>query len=199
MSVATAKRALRLPLLLAVGAIAIGVAGCGLDHRTTLTGVSQDELSAGNEPYFNVGPITYQVQESRQLNPFAPDDAQYFAGLPKAQEIGAQELWYGVFLWAKNQTKRPQTTTDRFEIVDSGGTVYQPTPLSPSINPYAWTAQTLDQNGIEPGPDTTASYGPVGGGLVLFKLNDSVYSNRPLTLEIFAPGSSRPSKVSLDL
>ena len=38
--------------------------------------------------------------------------------------------------------------------------------------------------------DSTASNGSTGGGLILFKLNESVYSNRPLTLEIFAPGAN---------
>lgn len=192
-------RPARLLVMLAVGLLALGVSGCGLANRTTLTGVSQNELSAGGEPYFNVGPITYQVQESRALNPFLPDDAQYFTGVSGAQNLSPDQLWLGVFLWAKNQTSRLQTTTDTFKIVDSAGTVYPATPLDATMNPYAWSAQQLPQNGIEPAAGTTASAGPTGGGLVLFKLNDSIYSNRPLTLEIFAPGSTKPSKVSLDL
>jgi hypothetical protein len=35
--------------------------------------------------------------------------------------------------------------------------------------------------------------------LLLFKLPTSIFSNRPLTLEINAPGESTPSSVSLDL
>jgi len=31
----------------------------------------------------------------------------------------ATQLWYGVFLWAKNQTSQAQTTTDNFDIVDT--------------------------------------------------------------------------------
>lgn len=193
------NRTLRLPLLLAVALLAVGLSGCALTGRHTLTGVTQDELSAGGEPYFNAGPITYQVQESRQLNPFDQGDVQYFAGVKDAQSIGPNQLWFGVFLWAKNQTKGLQTTADTFKIVDSEGTVYYPTVLNPSINPYAWSAQTLSQNGTEPSADSTAAAGPTGGGLILFKLNQTIYSNRPLTLEIFAPGQSKPSKVSLDL
>jgi hypothetical protein len=77
--------------------------------------------------------------------------------------------------------------------------VYHATALNPSINPYAWTSEALSQNQIEPLPDSTASNGSSGGGLILFKLNESVYSNRPLTLEIFQPGDPKPAKVSLDL
>ena len=65
--------------------------------------------------------------------------------------------------------------------------------------PLRARAQTLKPLGTEPEPDSTAYFGPTQGGEVLFKLNNSVYSNRPLTLQIFAPGQSRPSLVSLDL
>jgi hypothetical protein len=199
LNLALNKNTLRLPLLLAVAALAVGVSGCGVEHRTNETGVSQDELSAGNEPYFNVGPITYQVQVSRQLNPFDSSDVQYLAGVQGAQDLPGTQFWYGVFLWAKNQSGGYRKTTDSFKLVDSAGNVFTPTELNASLNPYAWTAQTLFPDDIEPQADSTASNGPNGGGLVLFKLPQTVYANRPLTLEMFAYGSTKPSKVSLDL
>jgi hypothetical protein len=192
----TSKTTLRLVLVLTMGVLAVTLGGCA---RTTLTGVTQDQLSAGTEPYFNVGGVTYQVQISRQLNPFGSEDVQYLAGVQGAQSLPADQLWFGVFLWAKNQTKQIRNTSDTFEIVDSEGDVYHPEALNASVNPYAWTSQALSQNQIEPLADSTASSGSTGGGLILIKLNDSVYSNRPLTLEIFKPGDSTPSKVSLDL
>jgi hypothetical protein len=194
------KRPLRLPLLLAVGVLAVGVSGCGVDHRPAKpTNVSQDELSNGGEPYFWTGPITYQVQISRQLNPFDTYDVQYLSGVQGAQDIGSQQFWYGVFLWAKNQSGHIAQTADKFEIVDSSGDVYTPTQLNASVNPYAWTQQELSPNQIEPLADSAASDSSPGGGLILFKLNQSVYSNRPLTLKIFAPGAKKASSVSLDL
>ena len=199
MKLALDKKTLRLPLLLAVAALAVGVSGCSVEHRTTETGVSQIELSAGGEPYFNVGPVTYQIQVSRQINPFDPVDVQYFAGVKNAQDLPGTQFWYGVFLWAKNQSGTDQTTADTFKLEDSYGDIYTPTVLNPSINPYAWTAETLDPDAVQPAAGTTASNGSTGGGLILFKLNETVYSNRPLTLEIFAPGSTKPSRVSLDL
>jgi hypothetical protein len=194
------QRALRLPLLLAVGVLAVGVSGCGVANRPAKpTSVSQDELSNGGEPYFWTGPVTYQVQLSRQLNPFDTYDVQYLAGVHGAQSLGAQQFWFGVFLWAKNQSGHTATTADRFEIVDSAGTVFTPTQLNASVNPFAWTSQKLSPDGIEPVADSVASDSSPGGGLILFKLNESVYSNRPLTLKVFAPGSSKASNVSLDL
>ena len=190
------KKKLRLVTVLTVAALALVLGGCG---RTTLTGVTQDALSAGGEPYFNLGNVTYQVQISRELNPFSSEDVQYLSGVQGAQSLPADELWFGVFLWAKNQTPQIRESADTFEIIDSEGNVYHPTALNPSVNPYAWTAEALDQNQIEPLPGSAASDASTGGGLVLFKLNDTVYSNRPLTLVIFRAGVAKPARVSLDL
>ncbi|HET9093496.1 MAG TPA: hypothetical protein VFN36_00305 [Solirubrobacteraceae bacterium] len=190
------KRSFRSLSLLVAAALAVGLSGCGRPVHPN--GVSQGELSDGAEPYFWTGAVTYQVQISRQLNPYDTYDVQYLSGLKDAQHLAPQQFWFGVFLWAKNQSGHPARTADRFEIVDSAGNVYRPTPL-PNTNPYAWTQQTLSPNGIEPMAAGAAASSPTGGALVLFKLNQSVYSNRPLTLKIFAPGSRRASNVSLDL
>jgi hypothetical protein len=194
------KRPLRLAILLAAAVLALGVSGCGLAQRPAKpTNVSADELANGAEPYFWNGAITYQVQVSRQLNPFDTYDVQYLSGVHGAQSIGPQQFWFGVFLWAKNQSGHVATTADKFEIVDSAGNVYPATPLNPGTNPYAWTSQALGVNATEPLDNSAAGSSSPGGGLILFKLNQSVYSNRPLTLKIFSPGVAKPSNVSLDL
>ena len=171
----------------------LALSACSLEHRKTLT------VGDAENVYVNAGPLTYQVQLTRELNPYSTEDMQYLAGVPSAQTIPPNKLWFAVFLWAKNQSGRTQTTTDRFQIVDSSGTAYQPVSLTASQNPYAWTQQTLQPDGTEPAADTTASFGPTQGGLLLFELDDSIFSNRPLTLEIFAPGQAKPTTVSLDL
>lgn len=197
MKSALAKKLTRLPLLFAVGVAALVISGCG---RTTVTGVTQQDLSAGGtEPYFNVGAVTYQVQISRQLNPFNTQDVQYLAGVKGAQDLAPNQLWFGVFLWAKNQTTQVHDTADSFELVDSAGTVYKPTPVNASLNPFAWTRQPLGQDQIEPAVGSIAANDSSGGSLVLFKLNDAVYSNRPLDLLIFQPRNHKPNRISLDL
>jgi hypothetical protein len=171
--------------------LAIGLAACGQ--------VSQPTSELNNGVYVDAGPVTYQLQVSRELNPFAVEDRQYLAGLPAGtSQPTANELWYGVFLWAKNQTEHPQSTAGSFDIVDSNGDRFSPVKLNPEVNGYVWTQQTLLPSGVEPEPNTTASFGPTQGGLLLFKLPTSVYSNRPLTLQILAPGGAR-GKISLDL
>jgi len=176
--------------------LAFGVAACG--HKQAHPTVADANNDGG---YVDAGPVTYQLEISRVLNPYSTEDSQYVKGLPVGTPpITGQQEWYGVFLWAKNQTDRPQTTTDKFVVTDTQGNRYYPLPLDPNLNPYAWTSETLQPLQIEPGPDTTASFGPTQGGLVLFKINNSAYDNRPLTLHILGPDGVRTlATISLDL
>jgi hypothetical protein len=184
------RRSRRPALAGCAAALALGLGACGqLSHPTT----------ANSEGvYVDAGPITYQVQLSRQLNPFNVEDKEYLAGLSGSSPSPSQE-WFAVFMWAENQSKSNAATTDSFDIVDTQGNKYYPVPLNRQANPFAWTAQTLRPNGQEPTPGSTAFYGTTQGGELLFKLNNTIYSNRPLTLEIHAPGQAKPSSVSLDL
>lgn len=176
--------------------LTFGLAGCSIEFHKNANNAS----SNNNGDYITAGKLTYQLQISRELNQYSVEDHQYLTGLPAGTTAPtSDQLWYGVFLWAKNNTKQPLTTTDSFDIVDTEGNKYYPIPLDSSVNQYAWTATTLQPLDTEPGPDTTAAAGPTGGGMVLFKLNDSVYANRPLTLQIHVPGQTSISAISLDL
>ena len=98
--------------------------------------------------YVDAGPITYQLQVSRQLNQYAVEDRQYLAGLPEGLgTLTPSEFWYGVFLWAKNQTNEFHTTSDTFTITDTNGNTYHPTKLNAELNGYAWTSQVLAPHG----------------------------------------------------
>lgn len=154
-----------------------------------------------NGTYINAGPLTYQLQVSRQLNQYTPEDSGYVTGLPRGtSKLTPNELWFGVFLWAKNETKHNYSTTDSFDIVDTQGNVYKPVKLNPAVNPYAWISQSLAPGATEPNPNTTAGTGPTGGRLLLFRLNTSIYDNRPLTLQIRAPSGNKVwATVPLDL
>jgi hypothetical protein len=189
---ATARRA---SILAAAVSLALGVGACGNKkaHPTVAD-------ANNNGFYVDAGPVTYQLQISRELNQYDIEDRRYLTGLPAGTlPPTANEEWFAVFLWAKNQTSSPQTTTDSFDIVDTQGNRYVPIQLNPQLNAYAWTSQTLLPQGTEPAPGSTASDGPTQGGLLLFKINVSAYANRPLTLEIHAAGQALPSTISLDL
>jgi hypothetical protein len=176
--------------------LVVGLAACG--HASP----HQNFADANNDgDYVSAGYITYQLQISRELNQYSTEDAAYLKGLPAdlSPKLGPNELWYGVFLYAKNQSGRAATTSDNFEIVDTQGNVYRPVKLDPNVNPFAWTSMTLANLDTEPGPNTVASLGPTQGGLLLFRVSNSVYSNRPLTLYILGPGNRRLGGISLNL
>ena len=172
--------------------LALGVTACGKVNHPT---------SAENDGVYEVaGPITYQLEVSRELNQYSVEDRQYLVGLaPGTSTLTPAQEWYMVSLWAKNQTKRAAMTSDNFDIVDTQGNHYYPVAVNPAINQYAWTAQSLAPGATEPAPDTTASFGPTQGGLLLFKLNQTIYDNRPLTLEIRGPSGNVWATISLDL
>ncbi len=172
--------------------VALGLAACGKSgHPPT---------AENNGVYITAGPITYQLQISRELNQYATEDRQYITGLPAGTaSISPTQLWYGVFLWAKNQTNQIHVTSNNFDIVDTEGNVYVPIAVNPSLNPYAWTPQALTPGSTEPAPDTTASFGPTQGALLLFKLPTTVYDNRPLVLQIKGPAGKVWGRIALDL
>jgi hypothetical protein len=182
----------RLLILACALGLALGIAACGQ--------TSDPPSDLNNGVYVTAGPITYQMQVSRELNQYATEDKQYLAGLPAGTDtLGPNQLWYGVFLWAKNQTQQPEPTSDNFVIIDSSGNHYYPIHLDTTVNGYAWTQQILAPAAVEPAPNTTASFGPTQGGLLLFKLPTTVYANRPLTLWIYPHGGGKPGNISLDL
>jgi hypothetical protein len=184
------------------------ILACGLALAAAVTlsacGERGSRATAADSEAFYVrgGQLTYQIQISRVLNPYSSEDREYLAGIPAGTPpLGGDEQWFGVFVWAKNFSHHASATTapGQFDIVDTQGNVYHPIALNPSINPYAWTSQTLQPNDQEPSPNSPAYFGPTQGGELLFRINDSAYSNRPLTLYIHVPGQQQPSSVSLDL
>jgi hypothetical protein len=176
--------------------IAVGAAGCDTGNRLDHPHVGDNEGF-----YVDGGPITYQVQLTRELNPYdTSEDGPYLTGLPAGTtNPKPDQEWFAVFLWAKNQTKQTETTADSFDIVDTEGNVYPAVALSSTANAYAWTPTALGPGDVQPAPNTTASEGPTQGEELLFKLNTSVYADRPLTLEIRDASGTVVATVSLDL
>jgi hypothetical protein len=147
--------------------------------------------------YVTLGKVSYQLQVSRELNQYSIEDHSYLAGVT-AGAPSAQQIWYGVFLWARNSSKQPQPAASSFTITDTQDNVYHPIALNPQINQFAWTNEEIQPDSTEPAPGSTAFSGPTQGGLILFKLPTSVYNNRPLTLHITAP-SGQQGMISLNL
>lgn len=190
------NRLLRLPLILAAALLgALTLAACGEDTYPT-------EHGHGEGAYIQAGPLIYQVQLSRQLEPGNIEDAQYLEGLPADEPpLEGDELWFGVWLRVQNATDEDHRSASEFRIVDTLGTEYHPIEL-PSANPYAYASTSIQREQgqpLYPDPDSGAGSGPIQGSMLLFRLNTSVYANRPIELEIASPDGGEPSTVELDL
>ena len=102
---------LRKPFLLAAAlSAAIALGACGDSHTKVTTGTYAGE-SGKNAPYLDVGPLIYQVQLSRQLNPTNSEDSGVPAGRPPYSEgrLLPGEEWFGVFIQVYNHTRNTAT------------------------------------------------------------------------------------------
>lgn len=189
----------RLLVALSALVLAIGVSACG--HKTAHPTSEPDvDGSSSSGFYVDAGPITYQVQISRELNPYDIEDRTYIRGVSASEAtVSPAQEWFAVFLWAKNQSKRAATTAGRFTITDTQGNTYYPVALNSAENDLAWAPTLLRPQQTQPLADSPASTDLTQGAELLFKINDSAYSNRPLLLNIYAQGQAKPSQISLDL
>lgn len=183
---------MKLRRLAPLALVPLALAACGQTNVPT--------SAVNNGVYIEAGPVTYQLEVSRELNRFSTEDRQYLVGLPAgAAALSPSQLWYGVFIWAKNQTSRPVRTASSFDIVDTQGDHYYPEKLNTTLNQWAYRSQSLGPGETAPVLDSTASLGPTQGELLLFKVSDSVYDDRPLTLQILGPSGKVWGSISLDL
>jgi hypothetical protein len=183
----------RLVILLALGVLALPLAACGSKDSPTT-------FSDTEGTYLNVGDLTYQVQISRNLNPRDSEDSSYLRGVPADQrQLGPDQAWFGVFVIAFNEHHHPATAADDFSISDTEGDVYRPVTLG-TDNLFAYHGGIVPPNGQLPVPDTVASNNPsVNGALVLFKVPNSAFNNRPLILRVRGIGTPSEARVDLDV
>jgi hypothetical protein len=184
------RRASRLPrcfvplVLAALAVLALGA--CGESHTRVTTGTYAG-ASGKNAPYLDVGPLSYEVQLSRELNPYNSEDASYLAGLTPVQRLlHPGEEWFGVFMQVYNNTGQPHPVSTGLTISDTQGNVYSP--IIPS-NPFAYRPGEVPAKNQIPAPNTIAADGPTQGALLLYKIKVTSLDNRPLTLKIVDPGA----------
>jgi len=184
---------------LACAAAAVALAACGSGSTRVTTGTYAGE-SGKNAPYLNVGPLVYEVQLSRALNPYNEEDATYLEGLtPKERLLHPGEEWFAVFMQVRNPTKLPRLATFNISIYDTQNIVYQPL-IPTGVNHYAYRGGVIPANGILPAAGSIAAIGPTGGKVLLFKIKDISLNNRPLTLKLLDPTDpSQKAEAVLDV
>jgi hypothetical protein len=187
------------PLLAAAALAALALGACGDSHSRVTTGTYAGE-SGANAPYLDVGPLTYEVQLSRQLSPFDTEDAGYLQGLSPAQRtLSAGQEWFGVFVQVYNNTSQALPAASALTITDTQGNSYAP--LMPgSSNDFAYRGGTVPANGRLPVPDSVAANGATQGALLLYKIQIASLDNRPLKVTIVDPTNpARAASAELDV
>jgi hypothetical protein len=176
-----------LPVLAALAA-ALALGACG-DSHTKVSGGTYAGESGANAPYLDVGPLVYEVQLSRELNPYDTEDSSYLQGLTPAQSrLAPGEEWFAVFMQVYNNTETPHLAASAvsMRINDTQGNVYRPLML-PASNDFAYRAGIVPAKSRVPAPNTVASFGPTQGALLLYKIKIISLDNRPLNLHIVDP------------
>ena len=154
--------------------------GCGRENHL---------LEAKNEGlYLNIGPLLYQVQISRELNPRDTEDRAYLQGLaPADAELKPDEVFFAVFMRVQNPTNKTQAAAQEYEITDTQDKRFTPLAL-PRSNPFSYQARNIAPQGLLPAADSVAATGVVGqGSALIFKITLTSLANRPLVLHIKSP------------
>ena len=186
-----------LAVLALVAVFALGA--CGDSHTRVTTGTYAGE-SGKNAPYLNVGPLVYEVQLSRELNPANIEDAAYLKGLTPAEaHLAPGQEWFAVFIQVWNHKSVPLPAATNLTISDTQNNVY--TPIVPDAeNEFAYRGGPVPPKGELPLPESAASSGATGGAVLLYKIQVVSLDNRPLELKIVAPNdASQTASAELDV
>lgn len=172
-----ARRIVPLILVLCLAGLA---SGCGHKEKVVLHAKTEGT-------FLNVGPLDYQVQISRALNPKDPEDRTFLEGLPRDQRtLAPGETWFAIFIRVENNGKKPAPSAQDFSIVDTEKQLYKPTTLA-SINPFAYRPQNVPPADVLPQLETAAANNQIQGELILFKIKVFSLQNRPLEFRITSP------------
>lgn len=172
-------------MLLVLCALALGACSDNSHSRVT-TGTYAGE-SGQNAPYLDVGPLTYEVQLSRELNQYDTEDAAYLTGLTPTQRLlRPGEEWFAVFLQVYNESSAPHPVATNLAISDTENNTYSPI-VPAATNEFAYRGGLLASKGRIPALNTVAANGPTQGALLLYKIKVVSLDNRPLELHIVDP------------
>jgi hypothetical protein len=174
----TARRTL---LLIAIAACAMSLSACGY--------VANVKSADSEAIYVNVGQLKYQVQFSRELNPYDTEDSAYLEGLsPATVALSPTQAWFGVFMLVLNEHGQPAKAAYDYYMTDTEDDVYRPTPV-PGENPFAYHSVMVPPYEQLPLVGSLAADGPTSGAALLFKIPLTSFDNRPLVLHIVDPAN----------
>jgi len=182
----------RIAMLLGAAASTIAISACGAGEHARTT----DNLGPG---YVQLGALNYQVQISRELNPFdSQEDSGYLKGYSKAElALPKTDEFFGVSLQVYNWSKRAATPSDRFYITDTLGQRFAPM-VNPVPNPYSYVPVSVPSGGQLPSIDSNAYASWTQGEFIVFKIPYASLVARPFVLHIVGASASQ-SQIELDV
>ena len=190
------SRSSRPPLL---AALALGA--CGDSHTKVTTGTYAGE-SGQNAPYLDVGPLVYEVQLSRQLNPYDSEDSRLSEGLTPSSRQAADRARSGSACSCRSTTTpNAPPGGDAITISDTAGQRLHADRRHRRPTTFVYRGGTVPAQGRLPKPNTTPPSGPTQGALLLFKIKVASLDNRPLEIQDRRPRQTprkrpRPSSTS---
>src|SRR5215207_6965360 len=122
-----------------------------------LAGIAFNACGKADEPasegeteavYLDLNGLQYQVQISRQLNPYDVEDSYYARGTT-APPPGRDDTWFGVFVRVYNPDEARKQATSEFEVHDTEGNVYKPVPLD-NTNVFRYVPTSLGEDQMIP-------------------------------------------------
>jgi hypothetical protein len=183
----------RLGMLIGAAICAAAISACGAGEHATYS----DNLGPG---YVQVGQLYYQVQVSRELNPWSDEDKYYLQGFTASQlQLPVADEWFGVSMQVYNWTSHAHAPTGDFFITDTLGDRYTPL-VNPAPNSYTYVPASIPASGQLPAIDSDAYTGWSQGELLIFKIPYASLVNRPFILHIVNPyDSTLQSRIELDV
>ena len=183
----------RFGMLIGGAICAVAISACGAGEHARYT----DNLGPG---YVEVGQLYYQVQISRELNPWSQEDKYYLQGYSASElKLPTTDEWFVVSLQVFNWTNRALTPSNQFYITDTLGDRYAPV-ANPSPNPYTYTATSIPAGGQLPSIESDAFAGWTQGALLIFRIPYGSLANRPFILHIVNPADgTQQSRIELDV
>ena len=154
-------------LLLAVLAArsrSLALGACGDSHTRVTTGTYAGE-SGANAPYLNVGPLVYEVQLSRELNPYQHEDAAYLRGSDARPSASSNRARSGSGCSCRSTTtpRQPHAGRDQPDDHRHPGQHLHPdrARARPTSSPTA--AGPVPAKSQLPSPSSVAADGPTAG------------------------------------
>jgi hypothetical protein len=187
-----------LRLLLATALLVLVAAGCGEDEGAE-TAVQQTAETEGL--YLDVNGLKYQIEMSRYMNPNDVEDAEYLVGLPESASPPTEdEIYFGVWVRVENVSEdETRPAASEWAIHDTQENIYRPISIDTEINPFAFEPVDVPPKTVIPLATSAAGQGPIQGSMLLFKIRNESFQNRPLELRFSNGGDSEEGTYDLDV